>query len=100
MNIIKTLEHDSTSKRCLAERSFLRELEGGCQVPIGVRTEINNDQLILEGMVASLDGKKLIRDIKKGSATSAEDIGIDLANELKSRGAGEILDEIFKSARS
>ena len=100
LDILKTLEHASTSKRCLAERSFLRELEGGCQVPIGVRTEINNDELILEGMVASLDGKRLIRDIKKGSANSAEEIGIDLANELKGRGAGEILEEIFKTARS
>ncbi len=100
LDILKTLEHESTSKRCLAERSFLRELEGGCQVPIGVRTEINNDELILEGMVASLDGKRLIRDIKKGSVSSAERIGIDLANELKGRGAGEILEEIFKSARA
>jgi len=100
LDILKTLEHESTSKRCLAERSFLRELEGGCQVPIGVRTEINNDELILEGMVASLDGKRLIRDIKKGSVSSAEEIGIDLANELKGRGAGEILEEIFKSARA
>ena len=39
-------------------------------------------------------------DIKKGSASSAEEIGIDLANELKGRGAGEILEEIFKSARA
>ena len=100
LDILKTLEHESTSKRCLAERSFLRELEGGCQVPIGVRTEINNNELILEGMVASLDGKRLIRDIKKGSVSSAEEIGIDLANELKGRGAGEILEEIFKSARA
>ncbi len=67
---------------------------------IGVRTEINNDELILEGMVASLDGKRLIRDIKKGSVSSAEGIGIDLANELKGRGAGQILEEIFKSART
>ena len=51
-------------------------------------------------MVASLDGKRLIRDIKKGSVSSAEEIGIDLANELKGRGAGEILEEIFKSART
>ena len=100
LEIIKTLEHLPTSQRCLAERSFLRELEGGCQVPIGVRTEINNDELILEGMVASLDGKRLIKDMKKGPIGSAETIGIELANELKSRGAGKILEEIFKSARS
>ena len=85
LDILKTLEHEPTSKRCLAERSFLRELEGGCQVPIGVRTKVNNNDLILEGMVASLDGKRLIRDKKTGPASTAEEIGIDLANELKSR---------------
>ena len=51
-------------------------------------------------MVASLDGKRLIKDIKKGPVSSAETIGIDLANVLKSQGAGEILEEIFKSARA
>ena len=100
LDILKTLEHETTSKRCLAERSFLRELEGGCQVPIGVRTEIDNNDLILEGMVASLDGKRLIRDKRTGPVSTAEEIGIELANELKSRGAGEILKEIFKSVRS
>ena len=40
--------------------------------------------------MASLDGKRLIRDIKKGSVSSAEEIGIDLANELKGRGAGAV----------
>jgi len=100
LDILKTLEHETTSKRCLAERSFLRELEGGCQVPIGVRTEVIKNDLILEGMVASLDGKRLIRDKKTGPVITAEEIGIELANELKSRGAGEILEEIFKSVRS
>ena len=51
-------------------------------------------------LIVNLDGKRLIRDIKKGSVSSAEEIGIDLAKELKGRGAGEILEEIFKSARA
>ena len=100
LKVLKTLEHEATSKRCLAERAFLRELEGGCQVPIGVRTKIENEELILEGMVASLDGKRLIKDMKKGAINSPETIGIDLANELKSQGAGEILEEIFKAERA
>ena len=99
LQIIKTLEHSSTAQRCLAERSFLRELEGGCQVPIGVKSIIENEQLTLEGMVASLDGKQLIRDKKSGSINDSELIGIELANILKSQGAGEILQEIFKTQR-
>ncbi|MGB1416438.1 MAG: hydroxymethylbilane synthase [Synechococcus sp.] len=99
MELIKVLEHTATSQRCLAERAFLRELEGGCQVPIGVNTSIDGDQLTLTGMVASLDGKRLIRDQSSGSAQDAEAIGIALANTLKAQGAGDILKEIFETMR-
>ena len=99
LEIFKSLEHKPTSLRCLAERSFLRELEGGCQVPIGVNSKIESNELTLIGMVASLDGKTLIRDTKTGSANNPESIGIELANLLKDQGAGEILSEIFKSVR-
>ena len=99
LEVIKVLEHTPTSQRCLAERSFLRELEGGCRVPIGVNTRFEGDQLVLTGMVASLDGKQLIRDQASGSATEAEAIGIALATTLKGRGAGEILKEIFDTVR-
>lgn len=95
LDIIKVLEHTPTAQRCYAERAFLRELEGGCQVPIGVNTAINGDQLTLTGMVASLDGKRLIKDSVTGNATDAEALGIQLANKLKDQGAQEILNEIF-----
>ncbi len=98
--IIKSLEHAPTANRCLAERSFLRELEGGCQVPIGVNSKVEQENLILTGMVASLDGKRLIRDEKSGPYKSAESIGIELADSLKSQGAYEILQEIFTSVRN
>ncbi len=99
LEIIKKLEHKPTSQRCLAERAFLRELEGGCQVPIGVNSIVNAKELILTGMVASLDGKRLIRDQKKGSIDNPESIGLELANTLKGQGAGEILQEIFNDVR-
>ena len=50
LEIINILEDKPTSQRCLAERAFLRELEGGCQVPIGVNSKIQNEQLCLTGM--------------------------------------------------
>nr|YP_002049482.1 porphobilinogen deaminase [Paulinella chromatophora]ACB43272.1 porphobilinogen deaminase [Paulinella chromatophora] len=95
---IKVLEHAPTNYRCLAERAFLRELEGGCQVPIGVNTRIKGNQLILTGMVASLDGKRLIRDEVYGDLINPEDIGIKLANILKEQGAEDILKEIYKDS--
>ena len=99
LEIIKVLEHTTTSRRCLAERAFLRELEGGCQVPIGVNSQISNEKLTLTGMVASLDGKRLIRDQASGSAADPESIGIELAGKLKQQGAGAILKEIFDEVR-
>ena len=99
LEIIKVLEHTTTSRRCLAERAFLRELEGGCQVPIGVNSQISNEELTLTGMVASLDGKRLIRDQASGSAADPESIGIELAGKLKQQGAGAILKEIFDEVR-
>ena len=64
-----------------------------------MNTHFEGDQLILTGMVASLDGKRLIRDQASGAANKPEAIGIALANTLKSQGAGEILQEIFESVR-
>jgi hydroxymethylbilane synthase len=105
---IKLLEHLPTARRCLAERAFLRELEGGCQVPIGVNSSFaeaggdasyGSQDLILTGMVASLDGTKLIRDQARGSAADPESIGIALALKLREQGAGEILEQIFADVR-
>jgi hydroxymethylbilane synthase len=99
LQVIKALEHEPTAQRCEAERSFLRELEGGCQVPIGVYTEITDGQLSLTGMVASLDGQRLIKDTLSAPASGAVALGVDLANRLKSQGAQTILDEIFTEVR-
>jgi hydroxymethylbilane synthase len=95
LTLLQSLEHKPTAYRCLAERAFLRELEGGCQVPIGVNTQIEGDNLTLIGMVSTLDGQTLIKDQITGLAVDAEKLGIDLANTLKSQGAQAILDEIF-----
>jgi hydroxymethylbilane synthase len=92
---LQALQHQPTAYRCHAERAFLRELEGGCQVPIGVNTTIEGDNLTLVGMVSTLDGQTLVTDTITGLATNAEQIGIDLAHRLKEQGAQAILDEIF-----
>jgi len=96
LEVIKALEHIPTRDRCLAERAFLRELEGGCQVPIGVNTVVKGDYLTLTGLVASLDGQKLVKDTITGLASDADEIGKELAHRLRSAGAGEILAAIFE----
>jgi len=99
LEIINVLEDKPTSQRCLAERAFLRELEGGCQVPIGVNSNIDNGTIYLTGMVASLDGERLIKDQVIGNINGPELVGIELAKKLKLQGAEKILSEIFEEFR-
>jgi hydroxymethylbilane synthase len=100
LSLLKVLEHIPTRDRCHAERAFLRALEGGCQVPIGVNTSIDNDTLTLTGMVASLDGKTLIKDSISGHPSQAAELGINLAEDLRQAGATEILAAIFAEVRN
>lgn len=99
LGLLKSLEHLPTAQRCYAERAFLRDLEGGCQVPIGVNTEIEGDRLTLKGIVASIDGQRIVQGTVSGVITadteSAENIGTQLATDLRGQGAQEILAEIF-----
>jgi len=97
--LLRTLEHLPTAQRCYAERAFLRDLEGGCQVPIGVNTEIAGDRLTLKGIVSSIDGQRIVQGTVSGVITkdmaSAESLGTQLATDLRGQGAQEILAEIF-----
>jgi hydroxymethylbilane synthase len=95
LSLLKAIEHPPTRDRALAERAFLRSLEGGCQVPIGVNTQLDGDALTLTGIVASVDGKKVVKDTVTGEAQDAEQVGIELAQRLRQQGAQEILAEIF-----
>ena len=95
LELLQALEHPPSRDRALAERAFLRELEGGCQVPIGVNTDIEGDTLTLKGLVASLDGQRLVQDSLSAPRTEAEQLGLDLATRLRAQGATAILEEIF-----
>jgi hydroxymethylbilane synthase len=72
-------------------------------VPIGVNTRFAapdcSGELVLTGMVASLDGLRLLRDEVRGPQEDPEALGLSLARRLREQGAGEILEEIFASVR-
>lgn len=91
-------DHPATSISVRAERAFLKKLEGGCQVPIAAYGEIKNNQLKLIGLVASIDGKKIIKDSITGQIDRTEAVGIELAEKLLSMGAWDILKEVYKTA--
>ncbi len=86
------LNHYETEQAVRAERALMRKLEGGCQVPIGALAQVVTGQIILRGMVASLDGVRLIKAEAKGSDPEA--VGIEVAERLVELGATKILAEI------
>ena len=99
-DIIQSIHDEKTFLAVSAERSFLRTLEGGCQVPIGAYAEIKSNGLYLTGMVGSVDGKIQFKRKIRGSKKDPEETGQVLANILLDAGAKEILDEIYGTARS
>jgi hydroxymethylbilane synthase len=94
-NILKSLDHYETSVCVRAERAFLKKLEGGCQVPIAAYAQLKDGEIVIEGLVGSIDGKILLKDNLRGSPENAESLGTELAENLLSKGAKEILDEVY-----
>ncbi|MBA3321521.1 MAG: hydroxymethylbilane synthase, partial [Pyrinomonadaceae bacterium] len=89
--LIALLEHAPTRAACTAERTLLRSLGGGCQVPIAAHAIVKGDQLHLEGLVADVNGERLLRDSLVDSAAHAARAGETLAARLRARGAEQLL---------
>jgi hydroxymethylbilane synthase len=94
--LLAAINHLPTWNAGMAERSFLRTVEGGCQVPVGCFSYINGDIFFLTGFVASMDGSVYLLETENGPVTEPHAIGEKLAHRLLDRGAGEIMDEIRK----
>ncbi len=92
--LVESMDHAATRRVVKGERAFLNRLQGGCQVPIAGHAKINKEELMLTGLVAEIDGTRIIKGEKSGPLDSAESIGIDLAEELLARGAAEILQQL------
>ena len=89
------LEHPPTRTVVLAERALLHRLQGGCQVPIAAHATLTGSEIILEGLVATVDGKEIIRDRVQGGAADPELLGIQLAERLLAHGGDKILRSIY-----
>lgn len=95
--ILRPLNAPDVSMAVRAERAFLERLEGGCQVPIAAYGEMENGALLLEGRIASVDGKVLVGDKISGDPGDPEAIGRKLAETLLASGGKAILKEIYGS---
>jgi hydroxymethylbilane synthase len=96
--LIAPLNHSETSVCVKAERAFLQRLEGGCQVPIAAYARITPEAraLVLDGLVGSISGDKIIKSHVEGNPDDAGKLGVALAEEVLSRGAKEILDDVYR----
>lgn len=93
--IVARLNHPETRRCVMAERTFLGRLQGGCQVPIAALARIEDGQMVMDGLVASIDGKRLVRDRICSNQMEHEKLGLMLAERLLSLGADRILKEIY-----
>lgn len=94
--LLAPLNHAATETRVRAERTVNTCLEGGCQVPIGSYAELDGDHLWLRALVGSPDGSQMVRGECRGPAAIAEEMGVELAEELLARGARKIMHDVYQ----
>lgn len=94
---LQFLHDPRTATAVAAERAFLLRLEGGCQVPIGAHAVVDGETVRLTGLIASVDGRQLIRDTLTGPPAEATALGTHLAELLLARGGKAILDAVYNA---
>jgi hydroxymethylbilane synthase len=87
--VLRRFTHRESLRAVTAERCFLRHFGGGCHVPIGALAMAERDSITLSGVVASVDGKRLMRRSVTGD--DPESLGEKLADILKKEGADELI---------
>ncbi|MDT8336060.1 MAG: hydroxymethylbilane synthase [Desulfurivibrionaceae bacterium] len=89
------LQDKETTIAVEGERAFLHRLEGGCQVPIGAFGTVDGSRLTLTGLIASIDGKEVLKKQLVGEVNDAKSMGVKLAEELLEMGGRRILEEVY-----
>jgi hydroxymethylbilane synthase len=86
--------NDSDTRSCVsAERAFLRLLDSGCQFPVAAYACIEENDIYLRGLIASTDGRQVLKDSLRGPVNNSEEVGVQLAEKLIERGGLDILSE-------
>jgi len=94
VNLVRPLHHHETAVAVTAERAFLRRMGGSCRTPLAAKGTVQNDHLYLHALIASPDGKRVIRGEQSGAIRNAEPIGVELAKQLLAQGGKAILDRL------
>ncbi len=96
--ILKKIHSEKTEIGVKAERAFLKTLEGGCQVPLGAYSWIEDSKLFIIGFISDLEGERFYKLKEEGSIAEPEKVGERLAIRLLKAGGEEILKEIYEHA--
>ncbi len=94
LSLLAVLDDEETRRAALCERAFLKALGGGCQVPIAAYATRHEGTLTLRGLVATPDGRVLVRAVKEGKTSEPEALGRAVADEVIATGGRRILVEI------
>jgi hydroxymethylbilane synthase len=92
--LLADLDDENTHLALDAERAIVTQLEGGCNVPIGAFATIEADEITVQGLVASLDGKTLHKQVIKGDKVQAVKLGKELGEALIDMGGDKIMNKI------
>jgi hydroxymethylbilane synthase len=90
--IIKPLDHTLTRVCVTAERSMNAQFGGNCYTPIAAYATLENNRLLLHGLIGKTDGSVMLNSIKSDLPEKAEQLGIAVAKDLFSKGAKELLE--------
>lgn len=91
------LNHLPTRITVLAERAFLNTLEGSCQIPVGAFAETDGKNITIRGLVAEVDGTRILMEKETAENEHGIELGITVANRLKEAGATEILSKLLEN---
>ncbi len=89
--LVAKVNHEATWAAVTAERAFLAGLEGGCAAPVAAYARLAGKGLVLQGLVASGDGKKVLRFQASGDPAEAESLGRELAERALAAGAAALM---------
>ncbi|HLC25990.1 MAG TPA: hydroxymethylbilane synthase [bacterium] len=93
--LVVSLNDSNTAREIEAERALLKTVQGGCQVPVAAFARLQQGEIVLDGLVASLDGRRMVRDRVSADPEQAAALGVQLGEKLLAAGGREILQEIF-----
>lgn len=92
--MISSLNDIQAEQALSAERSFLRTFRGGCQLPAGIYSRMEQDQIWLKGAIYSASDNRCVIDSQSGPVSKGEQIGKELAEKILKAGGSEILQEL------